>query len=291
MNQLEKLKNNMVNLSWWLLILLLVWLWLHFFLFGNASDDSFEPIANPSQNNSNQLSQSRISSYHLFGSSSITETSLNLGQFESSLDLVITGIMSSNDPHSGMAYIKSSQNLQKKFKVGDEVFGLATIKEIYSDYLILDHNNKSEKLSLFKGRKLSTINNKRNKPRGKDNTLSKSQMSSHINTGDMNWQEMMKKQQFDPQKIANIVGNVSVVHNNLGQISGLRVSSLSENNALIKQGLRPNDQIVAINDVAISAANILTIRSQLENSNQVGVTVMRNGRKINLSVNLSEIKQ
>jgi S1-C subfamily serine protease len=76
-----------------------------------------------------------------------------------------------------------------------------------------------------------------------------------------------------------------------GQIAGLKVSQLSGLGNLAQQGLRANDQIVAVNGVKISYQNILNLRQQLESSSSANVTVMRNGKELNLNLNLSELQQ
>ena len=55
--------------------------------------------------------------------------------------------MSSDNQDLGMAYIANKQGVQKKFKVGEKVFELATLKEIHADHVILSRNGKNEILS------------------------------------------------------------------------------------------------------------------------------------------------
>lgn len=277
-----------------MLLALLVVVWVQFILFPKHNQTDIQAVTAPPTPLLETAQRPQLSSFHLFGSSTVSEVPLDLLQGETSLDLIITGIFASNDPDAGRAYIRSRQGDEKKFQVGDDVFGLATLDAIHEDYLVLKRsNNRKEKLSLSKGYLLDTNKtaanqNGRNKPAA--TTAQASNIRNHINTS-TDWQEMLNKQKYDPNKIAKIVGNVSVVRNNEGQIAGLRVSSLSGSNALTKQGLRRNDQIVAINGVDISSRNVLTLQQQLQNSSTANVTVMRNGRKMNLNINLSEFQQ
>ncbi len=278
-----------------MLLALLVALWVQFILFPKHKQTNIQAVTAPPKPLLETTQRPKLSSFHLFGSSTISEVPLDLLQGETSLDLIITGIFASNDPDAGRAYIRSRQGDEKKFQVGDDVFGLATLDAIHEDYLVLKRSNsRKEKLSLSKGYLLDTNKTVANqKSRNKPATAATAQPSNirnHINTSS-DWQEMLNKQKYDPNKIAKIVGNVSVVRNNEGQIAGLRVSSLSGSNALTKQGLRRNDQIVAINGVDISSRNVLTLQQQLQNSSTANVTVMRNGRKMNLNINLSEFQQ
>lgn len=269
---------------------LLVWVWVQFILFPKHKNNEIEAVTAPPSNLPAQIARPQPSSYHLFGSSTETEIPLSLIQGETSLDLIITGIMASNDPEAGMAFIRNRQGEEKKFKVGDDVFGLATLDAIHEDHLLLRRSGKLEKLSLSKNR-LSTLN----KPAPKNNqqdaqkAASSSRIANHIRKPE-NWQQMVDSQKFDPNKIAQMASKVSVVRDGQGQITGLRVSNLSGASDLVKQGLRPNDQIVAVNGVKIAMNNILELRKQLESGSSAQVTVLRGGKQLNLNLNLSEFQ-
>ncbi len=276
----------------WVLLALLVGLWIQFMLFPKHKQTDIQAVTAPPTPLQSNSQTPKLSSFHLFGSSTETEVPLDLLQGETSLDLIITGIFASNDPAQGRAYIRSRQGDEKKFQVGDDVFGLATLDAIHEDHLVLKRSNsRKEKLSLSKGYVINTNRSSTRKiPEKTDPTTQPSHISNHINTSS-DWQDMLNKQKYDPNKIAKIVGNVSVVRNNEGKIAGLRVSSLSASNALTKQGLKRNDQIIAINGIDISASNVLTLQQQLQNNPTANVTVMRKGRKMNLNINLSEFQQ
>lgn len=271
--------------------LLILALWTHFILFPQGRSSGFESATKPPVRITSNINRSNPSTFHLFGSSEITETSLSYLDTESQLNLILTGIMSSEDASSGMAYIKTTKGEEKKFKVGDDVFGLAKLSEVHDDYLILSRGSKKERLSLHKGVGINT--DRRPASRKKKTETTEEIKANNIrnfvkNSGD--WQQTLNQQKFDPNKINNIVKNLNVMQNNQGQITGLRVASMSQNSALLKQGLKRNDQIVAVNGTAISSQNLLNLRQELEQAGNAQVTVMRNGRKINLNVNLSELQ-
>lgn len=271
--------------------LLILALWTHFILFPQGQTSSFEPAYNPPQKNTNTVKQPKPSTYHLFGSSEITETSLAHLDTESQLNLILTGIMSSDDAKAGMAYIKTTKGEEKKFKVGDDVFGLAKLAEVHDDYLILSRGAKKERLSLHKGVGINTDRrpaSRKKKPETADEVKANNIRNFVKNSNQ--WQQTLNQQKFDPNKISNITKNLNVIQNSQGQITGLRVSTLSQNSALLKQGLQRNDQIIAVNGTEISTQNILNLRNQLDQASNAQVTVLRNGRKININVNLSELQ-
>ncbi|MGJ8662295.1 MAG: type II secretion system protein N [Marinicella sp.] len=270
---------------------LIVLLWIQFILFPKHQTNSIDAITTPPVQVVDINQRPNLSSYHLFGSSTVSEIPLDLLQAESSLDLIITGIIASDDPAQGRAYIRNRQGDEKKFMVGEDVYGLAELYAIYDDYLILKRaNNKQERLSLSKGHAISTVTAQKTTESGTDSTAASNRIASHIKQSS-DWQSQLDKQKFDANKIAQIASKVSVVRDGQGQIAGLRVSQLSGSSTLVKQGLLANDRIVSVNGVDISYQNILSLQKQLESSANVDVTVMRNGRKINLNLNLSEFQQ
>ncbi len=274
-----------------MLLALLVLVWVQFILFPKHQQTDIKAVTAPTSQLLPQAQRPKPSSFHLFGSSTVTEIPLDLLQSESSLDLIITGIFSSDDASQGRAYIRNRQGEEKKFKVGEDVFGLATIDAIHDDHLVLRRGGgKKEKLSLSKNRIDSAPTTSQPVNKSAKNAASSSRIANHINKSS-DWQDMLNQQKYDPNKIAKIASKVSVVTDGQGKIAGLKVSQLSGANALLKQGLRSNDQITAVNGVKISYQNILELRQQLEASPNASVTVMRNGKELNLNLNLSELQQ
>ena len=170
---------------------------------------------------------------------------------------------------------------------------MAELAAIHDDYLMLRRTGgKNEKLSLSKGAKLSTASKPENNRavNSAKNEASSARIANHINKSS-DWQDMLNKQQYDPNKIRQLAGKVSIVKDGQGKIAGLRVSQLASSSIMLKQGLKSNDQIVAVNGIDISYQNMLTLQQQLQSNSNVSVTVMRNGRKMNLNLNLSEFQQ
>lgn len=289
---MSKYKQHLKQIITWVLLGLIVWLWVQFILFPKHKKTDIQAVTAPPLELSNSTQIPKLSTYHLFGSSTTTEIPLDLLQAESSLSLIITGIFASDDPKQGWAYIRSRQDEEKKFKVGEDIFGLAELDAIHEDHLVLKRaGGKVEKLSLSKNA-LSSTTQKSKSENDEDakRAASKARIANHINQSS-DWQEKLNKQKYDPNKIRQLAGKVSIVKDGQGQIAGLRVSQLAGSHALVKQGLKSNDQIVSVNGVDISYQNMLSLQQQLQSSDNVSVTVLRNGRKINLNLNLSEFQQ
>lgn len=286
---MNHLTNNLLKILWWVLLLSTFVLWLKFFLSNtNNPIDTPQSIILHSNNSEQPMKMEKISGFHLFGSSIITQANIGENSQETSLNLSVTGILASTDPQSGSAYISNNQGDEKKFSVGESVYELATLESVYEDHLILSRSNKQEKLSLQKN-KIKTSPKKQYDSTKHQSAIQR--INSHIKTGGKNWQETIDQQRLDPQKIAQIAKQIIPLQDSQGRISGLRVSALASNSTLLKQGLRSYDQIVAINGINVSSANMMNIASQLENSQSTQITVLRNGQKVKLQVNLNEIKK
>lgn len=264
--------------------------WGQFLLFPKHRGAEIESATAPQKLTTHVQNRPPLSNYHLFGLSQTTETALNTGSAaETGLDLIITGTFASNEQDSGQAYIRQPGGDEKMFQVGDRVFNMAKLSAVYPDHVILERNGRQEKLSLSKNRIQTNPGNPR--ATNSNRTSAVTGRQNPLLDGPQNWQEALNQTKYDPNKIARLAGNVSVVHNNSGQIAGLKVSALSANDALMRQGLRSNDRIIAINGVAIAGDNLFAIKQQLEQGDRATVTVNRNGREISLNLNLSEFQQ
>jgi len=67
---------------------------------------------------------------------------------DTSLQLYLQGVMATDDGRLGYAIIRSSDQQELHFRVGDSVFGLATLEVIYVDRVILRRNGLQETLRL-----------------------------------------------------------------------------------------------------------------------------------------------
>jgi len=281
MNSNQKYK--IINLANWVAIGLIVFLWLQFSLKNDVAYERDISISTSQTNQTPQIIES-IAQYHIFGSAQqLIEVPLSQGK--TNLALVLNGTMSKLDVRTGTAYISNTQGEQKKFKVGDSVFNLAKLTEIYKDYVILEHGGKKERLLLSEKVQNSVV---AKKTQAKSNA--KPSYLKHLNGSEQrNWQELMQQQKFDPGKISAIVGNVNLVTDQAGQIQGLRVSNLAQGDLLTKKGLRSNDIITAINGNKVSASNMLAIKETLQQNPNATVTVKRNGKVQNIKISVNDL--
>jgi len=264
---------------------LIVFLWLQFFL--SPNNDFETQVSKTTRLPSTSLSSNNtIEQYHIFGAQGqLIDIPLNQGN--TSLDLILNGTMSNVDAKTGMAYISNIQGKQEIFKVGDKIFDAATLKEIYKDYIVLEHNGRNERLSLsekIQGMGVVSSNNKA------QNKNSPPAYLKHLQGNQTrNWQELMDQQKYDANKVSKIVSNINIVTDQVGKVQGLRVSNLTSGDLLSKNGLKSNDIITAINGKKVSATNMMTIQQTLKQSPNATITIKRNGQLQNIQVDLNKL--
>lgn len=276
-------KNQLMALGNWVLIGLIVLLWIQFALQDNSAQ-SFDSSAGikPIYNQSSQQNTASIAQYHIFGSSQeLIEIPLSSG--ETSLNLFLNGTMSNDDEQAGLAYISNAQGKQEKFLVGDKIFNSATLKEIHKTYVVLQHNGKKERLSLRENNQVSSVI----KP--KNNKVQPAYLKHLNGEQQVNWQETMNQQKFDPAKISKIVGSAKLVTDQLGNVQGIKVSNMADAGLLKKFGFKSNDIITAVNGNKVSASNLLSIKQTLEKNPNATVTIKRNGKVQTIQLSLIHI--
>jgi type II secretion system protein C len=281
-------KSQLINISQWLVLALTVYLWLQFAFF-RSSDDPFvnnngvKPLTTKTTNSA----KNSIANYHIFGSAPELYA-VPLSQGQTSLNFTLNGTMSNADINTGLAYISNVQGVQSKFKVGDKVFDLATLVEIHKTYVVLDNKGKKERLSLPE--KLTTNNNRKAQ---NNNAKNKASIVNHLNDNSKpDWNELMQQQQFDPNKISNIVNNSELLIDQSGSVQGIRVSNLASGVIdLAKVGLKPSDIITAVNGTKISSNNLLTVAKTIQDTPNSNVTIKRNGKIHNIQININDLNK
>ena len=67
---------------------------------------------------------------------------------QTKLSLTLRGVLATDDPKQGIAQIQNAKKEERHFAVNDNIFGQATLEEIYADRVIILHNGKYETLLL-----------------------------------------------------------------------------------------------------------------------------------------------
>jgi len=217
-----------------------------------------------------------IANAHLFGTAPVVAASQDpRNAQQTTLPLVLTGIISADDPQNGLAILGQTAQSAKVFAVGDNVPGGAKLHLVYSDYVLIDRGGTLEKLLL---------------PR-QVASGAPPPTSNMLNNAEPPVAERMRKLITEqPSLLADVMRPQPVFAN--GKQTGFRVYPGRNRQAFVRLGLRAGDLVTAINGTPLDDAD----RSQeifrtLTSAAEAHVTVTRNGQQQDVVLNLAQVTQ
>jgi general secretion pathway protein C len=214
-----------------------------------------------------------ITNTHLFGvAPAVAGNAANAPQ--TNMPLVLTGVVAANDPRDGLAILGPSIAATKVYAVGDNIPGGARLHAVLSDHVLLDRGGVIEALAL---------------PRQLVGSAPPPNMSAApIQPPVM--QRMRELVSRDPGIIGDIMRPEPVFAG--GKQQGFRVYPGRDRDAFIRLGLRPGDLVTAIDGTPLDdPARGEQILSTLGTSSEAHVTVLRNGRQQDLTLDLAAVEQ
>jgi len=216
-----------------------------------------------------------ITNAHLYGSAPVLASSQDPSSApQSTLPLVLTGIISADDPQNGLAILGQTAVSAKVFAVGDNVPGGAKLHSVYSDYVVIDRGGHLEKLML--PRQVA--------PGGAPPSAAALTTESPVAD------RMRKLITEQPSLMADVMRPQPVFAN--GKQTGYRVYPGRNRQAFVRLGLRPGDLVTAINGTPLDdPEHGQEIFRTLGSSPEAHVTVTRNGQQQDLVLNLAQITQ
>ena len=218
-----------------------------------------------------------ITNAHLFGTAPIVAGPQGGPGGEprpTTLPLVLTGIISADDPQNGLAILGQSAANAKVFAVGDNVPGGAKLHSVYSDKVIIDRGGILETLVL--PRQVA--------PGAPPPT------ASALTTEAPMADRMRKLMTEQPSLMADVMRPQPVFAN--GKQTGYRVYPGRNRAAFGRLGLKPGDLVTAINGTTLDDPDHgAEIFRTLGSSPEAHVTVTRNGQQQDLTLNLAQVTQ
>src|SRR5215469_7393645 len=215
-----------------------------------------------------------ITGAHLFGAAPVApQDGANAPQ--TSIPLVLTGTIAGNDPQNGLAILGQTAQSVKVYAVGDNVPGGAKLHSVYSDRVVIERNGQLESLQL--PRQL----NAGNAP----------PPSAAAFQGENSSIERMRRMISDqPGLLADVMRPQPVMDH--GRMNGFRVYPGRDRMAFMRLGLRPGDQVTAINGTPLDDRDRgEQILHTLSSSSEAHVTVIRNGQPQDLVLNIAQVAQ
>ena len=194
---------------------------------------------------------------------------------QSNIPLVLTGIIAASDPNNGLAILGENAAAAKVYAVGDIVPGGVKLHSVLSDKVILDRNGNLEYLAL---------------PRQNSGTGFAPPPVSNLPTENPVAERMRQLIASEPGVISDIMRPQPVFAQ--GKQRGYRVYPGRNRQAFTRLGLRPGDLVTAINGTPLDdPARGQEIFSTLGSSSEAHVTVMRNGKQQDLTLNMAQVAQ
>jgi general secretion pathway protein C len=217
-----------------------------------------------------QVDIAAITSAHLFGAAPGVSGS-GTGAPATHIPLVLTGTLAANRPGDGLAILGPNPGAVKVYAVGDTVPGGARLHAVYDDRVLLEHDGHLESLMLL-----------REKLGGQAGlgvgTAPVERAVEHVR------QLMME----NPGVLESVIRPQPVFA--AGRLSGYRVYPGPNAQAFRGLGLRPGDLVTAIDGTPLDdPSRSEEIFRTLGSSSEARVTVVRDGRKQDLDLNLTRI--
>jgi general secretion pathway protein C len=193
---------------------------------------------------------------------------------QTSMPLVLTGIISADDPQNGLAILGENAAAAKVYAVGDAVPGGAKLHSVYGDRVVIDRNGTLESLAL---------------PRQVQSGGAAAPATAALQTAPV-LDRMRKLLSDDPGLMADIMRPQPVFAQ--GKQKGYRVYPGRNRQAFTRLGLHPGDLVMSINGTPLDdPARGQEIFRTLGSSSEAHITVMRSGQQQDLTLNIAQVAQ
>lgn len=193
---------------------------------------------------------------------------------KTTIPLVLSGTIASTDPEKGFAFIGESAANAKFVKVGDMIAGQAKLHSVFTDRVILDRSGNLEALHLPRNMALGA----RRPAVAARPTPPPGQFADNLR----------RIAETNPSAFSEIIRPQPVFAG--GAQKGYRVYPGRNRQQFAALGLRPGDLVTAINGTTLDdPARGQEILNTLTMSDQVSVTVERNGQTQQLTLNTGQI--
>jgi general secretion pathway protein C len=214
-----------------------------------------------------------ITNAHLFGSAPVPQQN-DANAPQTNMPLVLTGIIAGNDPQNGLAILGPSAQTAKVHAVGDTVPGGARLHSVYSDRVIIDRNGQLESLVL---------------PR-QASAAAPAPSANSLPTQAPVVERMRRTLTEQPGLIADLLRPQAVMDGD--KVKGFRVYPGRNRLAFARLGLRPGDEVIAINGSPLDDQDRgQAILGTLSTSSEARVTVIRNNQQMDLTLNIAQVAQ
>lgn len=220
-----------------------------------------------------------IANNHLFGSAAVQAKPQGdaANAQPTSIPLVLSGVIAAEKPENGLAIIGENAANGKVVAVGQPVPGGAKLHSVYPDKVILDRGGTLESLML---------------PRQSGPAIGMAAPPPPPLPAAENpiVDRMRQLIASEPNAISEIIRPQPVFAQ--GKQRGFRVYPGRNRQAFTRIGLRPGDLVLAINGTPLDdPSRSQEVFNTLGSSSEAHVTVLRNGRQQDLTLQMAQIAQ
>jgi general secretion pathway protein C len=222
----------------------------------------------------NAIDVAAITNTHLFG---LAPTSARAGANapQTTMPLVLTGVIAANDPRDGLAILGPSVAATRVYAVGNNIAGGARLHAVYADHVLLERDGHLEALAL---------------PR----QVAGSAAPPSSSAAPMLAPPIVRLRQLvsqNPSLIGDIVRPEPVFAAG-GKQQGFRVYPGRDPQTFLLLGLRPGDLVTAIDGAPLGdPSQGEEILRTLGASSAAQVTILRNGQQQDLTLDLTTVEQ
>lgn len=228
----------------------------------------------------------RIAAWHLFGRADQVVAAPRQEEVpETTLQLELRGIFSSNDPSLARAIIAEPSREEKPYATGaTDIPGGATLKEIRDDHVVLSRGGRLETLRLPKDKLGSgSVQSVSLPERGVEPPPM--EPSAREFTGSESLRDLRDAVINDPQLLAGFLQAEPVQGPN--GIEGFRLGSGQDPQLLRRFGLQRGDVVIAVNDVQLDGVTkVPQLLQSLPGASELTIKFRRNGKDRSVTLNL-----
>ena len=220
-----------------------------------------------------QLNIAAITQAHLFGMAEVPPQ--DDGNAPPGQGFVVTGIIAGGDPKAGLAIVGMNPESAQVYAVGDMVPGGVRLHSVYADHVIIDRNGQLESLTL---------------PHEAGPAGAPPPSTASLQTESAPLERMRRMIAEQPSIIGDVMRPQPVIDH--GRMNGFRVYPGRDRMAFMRLGLRPGDQVTAINGTPLDDRDRSEqILRTLTSSSEARVTVIRGGQQQDLVLNVAQVAQ
>ena len=214
----------------------------------------------------------KIADRHLFGTSAPGGGNLNNAP-DTTLALTLHGIVAGKLAKDSRALIVANGD-EEPYAIGATLPGGAVIRAIYPDRVLLERDGRVEALRLPK---TDTASGSGVSP----GTMAYAQPNPAPPTPmPQNLGQLRQEIAQNPQRLMDVIRAMPVQEQ--GKLTGYRIYPAGNSPVFAQLGLHPGDVVTAVNGISLTdPAQSMRILSALKTSEQISITLLRNGQTQN----------